>query len=54
MFFANMTITIVFAWEPFDGILAVPERTLELSTVPETLTTTQLVTFNILKAIKST
>lgn len=54
MFSANMTITIVFAWEPSDGILAVRKRTFEFPALPHTFTTAQLMTLNVLRAIKST
>lgn len=54
MFSANMTIAIVIAWESLTGILAIQKRTLEFSTFPKTLTTAQLMTLNILNAIKPT
>ena len=53
MLSANMTITIVFACDPFDGILAIRNRTLEFSAFPRTLIMDQLMTLKILKAIKS-
>lgn len=54
VFSTNVTITVIFAWEPLNGILAPRKRTFELPTFRETLLTTQFVPLDVLKAIKST